>query len=195
MSIHTVTSDQLWWMERGASLVMTSFRYSPLASEPTTDGPWESGTVCNDHWEKNGWGGGWGLIEHAPPRCTATAHVAHADLPRRCLPQSSLTCKDWHPPTTSVGEASRNTVVVTEIVTGMITTYCYTGRYVEQGVVLVADNVLVGEISASQNAGTFTYFITYGFEFEVDKAQMIPGNQYDCTKTLILSMKFLFLDL
>ena len=64
----TLTSDQLWWMERGASLVMTSFRYSPLASEPTIEGPWESGTVCNDHWEKNGLGGGsLNMPRHAAP--------------------------------------------------------------------------------------------------------------------------------
>jgi len=34
-----------------------------------------------------------------------------------------------------VGEASLSRVVVTEIVTGMITTYCYTGRYVEQALI------------------------------------------------------------
>lgn len=34
-----------------------------------------------------------------------------------------------------VGEASLNRVLVTEIVTGMITTYCYTGRYVEQALI------------------------------------------------------------
>jgi hypothetical protein len=57
---------------------MTSFRYSPLASEPAVHGPWETGAETAVTTEEGM--GGWGpLIEHAPPRCTATEHAMHAD--------------------------------------------------------------------------------------------------------------------
>jgi hypothetical protein len=71
---------------------MTSLRYSPLVSEPAAHGPWESGaqtamTTVERQAE------GEALIEHATPRCTATAHAVHADHPASsCFRPSAKPC-------------------------------------------------------------------------------------------------------